>query len=86
MICVLDFPREEVSVKVGVMEFGLRWLGAVNSRSSLQVDGKHDRHCVERLLVIDVRRLRTAVRDTVPQTPAGDHHASPLQPTRMRPS
>jgi len=27
MICVLDFPRGEVSVKVGVMEFGLKQTG-----------------------------------------------------------
>jgi len=25
MICVHDFPRGEVSVKVGVMEYGLKW-------------------------------------------------------------
>jgi len=24
MICVHDFPREEISMKVGVMEFGLK--------------------------------------------------------------
>ena len=35
MICVHDFPRGEVSVKVGVMEFGLY---STNTKLQIQLD------------------------------------------------
>jgi len=46
VICVHDFPRGEVSVKVGVMEFGLDWNLEVLFLRGKKVEGEEEREVI----------------------------------------